>query len=109
MWYAVQVETGKESVIKDYCSKLVNRTTYNDIFVLRFNKVKKFYGKWHQESKVMFPGYIFIDTDTPEQVYEALKKYLHSQACSEETRTASCQLKEARKSYLGKWSMTITK
>ena len=21
----------------------------------------------------MFPGYIFIDTDTPEQVYEALK------------------------------------
>lgn len=74
MWYAVQVETGKESVIKDYCSKLVNRTTYNDIFVLRFNKVKKFYGKWHQESKVMFPGYIFIDTDTPEQVYEALKK-----------------------------------
>lgn len=74
MWYAVQVETGKESAIKDYCSKLVNRTKYNDIFVLRFNKVKKFYGKWHQESKVMFPGYIFIDTDTPEQVYEALKK-----------------------------------
>lgn len=73
MWYAVQVETRKESVIKDYCSKLVDRTTYNDIFVLRFNKVKKFYGKWHQESKVMFPGYIFIDTDTPEQVYEALK------------------------------------
>ena len=55
------------------CSKLVNKTTYNDIFVLRFNKVKKFYGKWHQESKVVFPGYIFIDTDTPEQVYEALK------------------------------------
>lgn len=73
MWYAVQVETGKESVIKDYCSKIVDKTTHNDIFVLRFNKVKKFYGKWHQESKVMFPGYIFIDTDTPEQVYEALK------------------------------------
>lgn len=73
MWYAVQVETGKESVIKNYCSKIVDKTTHNDIFVLRFNKVKKFYGKWHQESKVMFPGYIFIDTDTPEQVYEALK------------------------------------
>ena len=41
MWYAVQVETGKESVIKDYCSKLVNRTMYNDIFVLRFNKVNE--------------------------------------------------------------------
>lgn len=58
MWYAVYVETGKESVTKDYCSKLVNNVMYNDIFVLRFNKVKKFYGKWHKESKVMFPGYI---------------------------------------------------
>ena len=73
MWYAVQVETGKEDVTKDYCFRLVNKEHFNDIFVLRFNRVKKFYGEWHQESKVMFPGYIFIDTDTPEQVYEALK------------------------------------
>ena len=53
MWYAVQVETGKESIIKNYCSKLVDRTTYNDIFVLRFNKVKKFYGKWQHENRYM--------------------------------------------------------
>lgn len=74
MWYAVQVETGKEDDIKDYCINLLENAVYNDIFILRFNHAKKFYGKWHEESKVMFPGYMFIDTETPEQVYEALKK-----------------------------------
>ena len=34
----------------------------------------KYYGEWHKESRVMFPGYMFIDTDTPVDVYEELKK-----------------------------------
>ena len=74
MWYAVQVETGKEDIIKDYCVNLISKETYKDIFILRFNRAKKYYGKWHKESKVMFPGYMFIDSDTPTDVYEELRK-----------------------------------
>lgn len=74
MWYAVQVKTEKENIIRDYCINMLDDAVYNDIFILRFNRVKKFYGKWHEESEILFPGYMFIDTDTPMQVYEALKK-----------------------------------
>lgn len=74
MWYAVWVETGREETIKQYCKQYMDSSIYCDIFVLRFNRLKKFYGKWHKESKVMFPGYIFIDTETPELVYEAFKR-----------------------------------
>lgn len=74
MWYAVQVETGREETVREYFHRLVDRSVYNEIFVIRFNRMKKFYGKWHKESSVMFPGYIFIDTDTPEPAYEELKK-----------------------------------
>lgn len=74
MWYAVQVETGKEDAIKNYCLKLIDTEVYNDIFILRFNRAKKYCGKWHKEGKVMYPGYMFIDTDTPADMYEALKK-----------------------------------
>ncbi len=73
MWYAVWVETGKEDIIKESCIKLLDDAVYNDIFVLRFNRSRKYYGKWHKESKVMFPGYIFVDTDTPAQLHENLK------------------------------------
>ena len=53
MWYAVQVETGKEDAIKNYCLKLIDTEVYNDIFILRFNRAKKYCGKWHKEGKVM--------------------------------------------------------
>ena len=28
---------------------------------------------WHREKKIMFPGYMFIDTDNPSDIYEQLK------------------------------------
>lgn len=57
----------------------------------------------------MFPGYIFIDTDTPEQVYEALKNVPAFTSLLGRDKDSFVPMKEARKSYSGKWSMTITK
>lgn len=71
MWYAVQVMTGREETVRDMCKRLIDRKQYNDIFVIRFDKAKRYYGTWHKE--IMFPGYIFIDSDNPQQIYEHLK------------------------------------
>lgn len=73
MWYAVQVFTGDEEKVKRICELLIDSSCYTDIFVIRFNRAKKFYGKWHKESKIMFPGYLFIDTDEPLMLYESLR------------------------------------
>ena len=73
MWYAVQVLTGREETVRDMCKRLIDRKHYNDIFVIRFDKAKRYYGTWHKEKKNMFPGYIFIDSDNPQQIYEHLK------------------------------------
>lgn len=74
MWYAVQVATGREESVRQVCIKYLPRDTYVDIFIIRFNRSKRYYGKWHKECEVMFPGYFFIETEEPERVYEALKK-----------------------------------
>lgn len=74
MWYAIQVATGKEETVTEMCEKLINKETYTDIFIIRFDRAKRYYGIWHKEKKVMFPGYIFIDTDNPLILYEELKK-----------------------------------
>ena len=73
MWYAVQVMTGREETVRDMCKRLIDRKQYNDIFVIRFDKAKRYYGTWHKEKEIMFPGYIFIDSDNPQQIYEHLK------------------------------------
>lgn len=74
MWYAVQVMTGREETVRDMCKRLIDKKQYNDIFVIRFDKAKRYYGTWHKEKEIMFPGYIFIDSDNPQQIYEHLKK-----------------------------------
>ena len=73
MWYAVQVATGREETVRDMCIKLLNKESYTDIFIIRFDRAKRYYGAWHKEKKIMFPGYMFIDTDNPSDIYEQLK------------------------------------
>ena len=37
MWYAVQVATGREETVRDMCIKLLNKESYTDIFIIRFD------------------------------------------------------------------------
>lgn len=73
MWYAVQVATGREETARDMCRKLIDKELYEDIFIIRFDKAKRYYGEWHKEKEIMFPGYMFINTDNPNKIYEQLK------------------------------------
>lgn len=73
MWYAIQVATGREESIKRVCEKMLDRKVYEAIFIIRFNRAKRYYGKWHRECEIMFPGYLFIDTEHPLELYENLK------------------------------------
>ena len=54
MWYAVQVMTGREQTVKDMCKRLIDKKQYNDIFVIRFDKAKRYYGTWHKEKEIWY-------------------------------------------------------
>jgi transcriptional antiterminator NusG len=73
MWYAVWVTTGYEDKVVNMCRKLVPKEYYDDCFIPRVERKKKYQGSWHSQQIVMFPGYIFIITDKIEKVYFALK------------------------------------
>lgn len=74
MWYAMQVYTGMEEAARQLIYKLVDERLFSDCFVVRFERSRRYMGKWHKENQVWFPGYIFIDTDMPLEIYEELKK-----------------------------------
>ena len=73
-WYAVQVRSGKEDKFVEWCEKKVNHQTYKDIFIPRVMMAKKYQGKWHNEKRVLFPGYVFVITDQVEDLFQELKK-----------------------------------
>lgn len=46
---------------------LVDKTLFQDIFLLEIEMMKRYQGEWHKEHTPMFLGYIFIVT---EAIYE---------------------------------------
>lgn len=63
MWYVVQVRTGMEEAICAQCRKVIPETALEKVFLPYYIAAKKYHGEWHEEEKVLFPGYVFMITD----------------------------------------------
>lgn len=72
-WYAVQVRTGKEQETVDLCRKIVNDDILTEAFIPRYERMKRYQGKWHKEQLLIFPGYIFLVTGRVEELFYRLK------------------------------------
>lgn len=73
MWYVVQVQSGKETLTKELCNELIDKTLFVTCFVPKYNRMKRYLGAWHTNEEVLFPGYLFLQTEYIEQLFHALK------------------------------------
>lgn len=74
MWYVIQVPTGKEEQILKVIRKSNVQKYLEECFIPRYERAKKYFGEWHQEEAVLFPGYVFVISDQIEELYYALKQ-----------------------------------
>ena len=74
MWYVIQTITGKEGELISLIETILNKKLYSSCFVIKAEWMKRLGGEWQIQVRPLFPGYIFIDTKQPEQVFEELKK-----------------------------------
>lgn len=73
MWYVIQVRTGTEKEIVKQCRTVIPRNILIKSFLPRFEEMKRYQGTWHKEQKLLFPGYIFLVSDKPEELYMELR------------------------------------
>ena len=74
MWYVIQTISGKEQEICIWMNTYLDKAIYKRCFVPLYEDVLRKNGTGHISLKKMFSGYLFLETDTPDKVYEALKK-----------------------------------
>ena len=55
MWYVIQVNTGDEENVLNMCTRVVNKETYNDLFIPRYVCSRRYLGDWHNDALIMFP------------------------------------------------------
>lgn len=70
-WYALFVETGRETLIQKWIQYFFDPSVCYSI-VPRRRLTEKRQGKKHQVIRTMFPGYVFINTDMCVEVYYKL-------------------------------------
>lgn len=72
MWYVIQVYTGREREIAEQCRARV-AVEGEDVFIPLVERMTKIRGEWEQVKTRLFPGYVFIETDKPGELYMRLK------------------------------------
>jgi transcriptional antiterminator NusG len=77
MWYAVQVLTGEEELVRQLCEMQISEEILEKCFIPYYERPKRFHGQWHTLRQVLFPGYVFLITSDVYALYEALKQIQH--------------------------------
>ena len=72
MWYVIQTKTGQEEPMRRRVEKMLPDNSYEDCKILYYVKKKKYLGEWHEERERLLPGYMFLITDNPQPISEAL-------------------------------------
>lgn len=73
MWYVIQTTTGQEEILVEMIGKMIFPKLYEDCFYIKRECAIKQKDSWEICQKALFPGYVFIDTDFPKELYYELK------------------------------------
>lgn len=74
MWYVIWTITGKEEVLEEELKKVLPKKLYRKCWTPKKLERQKWNGKYEDMEKVLFPGYLLLDTDCPVDIHEYLKK-----------------------------------
>lgn len=74
MWYVIQTLGGKEEETADMIQRAVSPYYIEECFIPKRERIKKFHGVWNREEEVLFKGYVFTVSRSPEELYQALKQ-----------------------------------
>lgn len=73
MWYVVQTMAGQEFQVRDFILRLASNDLVNEVFVPRYEVMKKIKGCWTKRREVLMPGYVFAVTQEPGKLKEFLR------------------------------------
>lgn len=74
MWCVIHVEDGEEKRTERFLEGFLGEKLCDSCFHLTRFRRKKYGGKWQTVQENLLPGYVFIATEEPEQIYKELER-----------------------------------
>ncbi|MGN1054036.1 MAG: antiterminator LoaP [Erysipelotrichaceae bacterium] len=73
-YYVIQVTSGGEYRTLKIIKEIINNELITSAYIPKMKKYKKYRGDWHTVEEILFPGYIFIETDNIRELYYDLQR-----------------------------------
>ena len=73
MWYVIQTTTGKEQELVAMIHKTLPASVYQRCFFMKRQLMKRLGGEWLEVTETLFPAYVFLETDSVEEIFYGLK------------------------------------
>ena len=73
MWYVAQVSSGQETATRDMCKHMVDPNILQDCFIPEYETMRKVQGEWRSIRRLLFPGYLFMVSDSVFDLVAALR------------------------------------
>lgn len=74
MRYAVQITTGQEESTITLCRAIIAPPILLDIFYPQTETMRKWRGEWMKRQVPLFPGYLFADTEEPDELRSLFRR-----------------------------------
>ena len=74
MWYVVMAGKGREKIAIEKCRNALSTDAAVNIFSPTYQYLKRYSGKWNLEEDWLFPGYVFIESNLPNELEKQLKR-----------------------------------
>lgn len=75
LWYVIQTVSGNEEKCLNICKLLLEQTLYKKIFIPKYIAKIHYKKEWHDKEKILFPGYVFIDTENIDDVFSNIMRH----------------------------------
>lgn len=74
-WYILHCRSGRERELIRSLRQRIPGFVLQNAFLFSCDRMRKYLGEWHTDRQLMFPGYVFLETEVPEELLRALKQY----------------------------------
>ena len=75
MWYVLQCQSVKEETVLRACRWALSPEAMEDAFLFRCERLWRSGGAWKPVIRMMFPGYVFLESSRPELLSAELGRY----------------------------------
>lgn len=74
-WYVLRCREGQEEHLIKSLHDRLDKEHLTDAFTFTYERMKKYHGEWHKESRNMYPNYVFLESSESKPLFEGLEQF----------------------------------